>query len=110
MSASNEGVRVDGQGRVVVGGDIDVVSAPIIEAALRQAEQRLGDAATPLVVDVAGVDFIDSSGLRILLAASRRNGRLGRRLLLLSPGSSVDRLLSITGTTQMFDLEAAPGG
>jgi anti-sigma B factor antagonist len=105
MSASNEGVRIDPQGRVVVGGDIDVVSAASIETALRQAEAQLADATDAVVIDVSGVRFIDSSGLRILLAASRRNERADRRVVLRSPGSSVERLLGITGTAAMFDLE-----
>jgi anti-anti-sigma factor len=108
MSA-NEGVRVDSHGRVVVGGDIDVVSAPSIETALRQAEAKLGESTDAVVLDVSGVRFIDSSGLRILLAASRRNERAGRRVALRSPASSVERLLGITGTAAMFDLEHDQG-
>jgi anti-anti-sigma factor len=104
MSASNEAVRVDPQGRVVITGDIDVLSASPIEAVLRQLEEQLGTATAPVVIDVGKVAFIDSSGLRVLLAASRRNGLVGRRVVLMSPGATIDRLLGITGTTQMFDL------
>jgi anti-anti-sigma factor len=106
MSTSgNEGVRVEPQGRVVIVGDIDVVSAATIESALRQAELSLPDPSSPVVIDVGAVRFIDSSGLRILLAASRRNEMAGRRVALHSPSTSLERLLGITGTTSMFDLE-----
>jgi anti-anti-sigma factor len=108
MSTSNESVRVEPSGRVIIVGDIDVVSAPTIESALREAEERLDDPAAPVVIDVGAVRFIDSSGLRILLAASRRNERAGRRVALHSPTTALERLLGITGTTSMFDFGAGP--
>jgi anti-anti-sigma factor len=108
VSASREGVRVESHGTVVVSGDIDVVSAPQIETALRQAERTLDDSA-PVIIDVSAVAFIDSSGLRVLLAASRRSAEAGRRLVLRSPGHAVTRLLSITGTAAMFDLDPPAG-
>jgi anti-sigma B factor antagonist len=102
-------VRVDPQGHVVVSGDIDVVSAPSIEAALRQVEAQLeavpDQPASAVVIDVTDVGFIDSSGLRALLSASRRNEQLDRRVVLRSPGNSLKRLLDITGTATMFDLD-----
>lgn len=106
---ASDNVRVDPHGHLVVSGDIDVVSAPAIEAALRQVEAQLegatGQLAAPLVIDVTDVGFIDSSGLRALLSASRRNEQLGRRVVLRSPGNSLKRLLDITGTALMFDLD-----
>lgn len=104
MDVSDEAVRVDPQGHVIVTGDIDVVSAPIIEGAIRRAEAMISDT-TALVLDVGKVAFIDSSGLRVLLAASRRNEQFGRRVRLRSPGSTITRLLDITGTSAMFDLD-----
>ncbi|MCU1359419.1 MAG: anti-sigma-factor antagonist [Ilumatobacteraceae bacterium] len=104
MTASDEGVQVDVDGRVIVVGDIDVVSASTVEASIRQAETGLADGATSVVLDVRQVGFIDSSGLRVLLAASRRNEQAGRRVLLESPGHTLTRLLDITGTAIMFDI------
>jgi anti-anti-sigma factor len=106
MSATGDGIRVDRDGRIVVIGDIDVVSATSIEAALRQAEERAGESSDPIVLDARGVRFIDSSGLRILLAASNRNTRAGRRVVLESPGPTLVRLLEITGTGDMFVIDA----
>ncbi|MBI5088257.1 MAG: STAS domain-containing protein [Actinobacteria bacterium] len=105
MSEPDDGVSVDDQGRVIVVGDIDVVSAPLIEQAIRQAEDRRGESSRPLVMDVSKVRFIDSSGLRVLLAASSRNLRAGRRVVLESPGATLTRLLEITGTGDMFVVE-----
>ena len=102
------GVRVDPSGHVVVAGDIDVDSAPSIEAALRQVEARLSGAdgsTSSVIIDVGQVGFIDSSGLRALLSASRRNEQANRRVVLRSPGNALKRLLDITGTAMMFDLD-----
>jgi anti-anti-sigma factor len=105
VSASHEGVRIGPDGRVVVVGDIDVVSAPNIESVIRQAEAALAPEAAHVVIDVGAVGFIDSSGLRVLLAASRRSEQQGRRVLLHAPGATLQRLLDITGTAIMFDVE-----
>ena len=102
-------MTVEANGRVVLSGDIDVVSSASIEAALRQAEGQLDEAAVhppgALVIDVKAVGFVDSSGLRALLSASRRNAGVDRRVVLHSPGNSLKRLLDITGTAMMFDLD-----
>jgi anti-anti-sigma factor len=109
MSAPGDGVRIDAEGRVVVIGDIDVVSAPQIEASLREAEGALGESPRPLVLDAEGVRFIDSSGLRVLLAASSRNQRAGRPVVLERPGPTLERLLEITGTGSMFVISGGDG-
>lgn len=105
MRSPSDGVTIHQDGHVVVVGDIDVVSAPSIEDAIRRAEDPLGTG-RPLVIDVRGVGFIDSSGLRVLLAASRRAAAAGRRVELAGSGSALLRLLDITGTGSMFDLAA----
>ena len=58
---------------------------------------REGDG--PLVIDVGDVYFIDSSGLRSLLGASRRAKTRGSSVVLRSVGAEVSRLLEITGTS-----------
>ena len=61
-------------GVIVVHGDIDVAGGPILEAAIREREHD-----GPIVIDLGDVYFIDSSGLRSLLGASRRARIAGRR-------------------------------
>ena len=57
------------------------------------------------MLDLGDVDFIDSSGLRTLLGASRRAGERGTVVHLRNVGSAVRRMLDITGTTEQFQLE-----
>jgi len=69
---------------------------------LRQ-EGMLGDA-DDLVVDIEGVQFVDSSGLRSLLAAARRAASRDARLELRGVGPEIIRLFEITGTTDQFNI------
>src|SRR4051794_17064595 len=99
----NESLRVMlDDGMVVAEGDIDLAGGPLLDAAITRVEN-----ANPLVIDLAAVEFIDSSGLRSLLAASRRADARGTRVVLRRPSSGVVRLLTITGTTEQFDVEEA---
>ena len=98
----NESIRVvlDDNGVVVAEGDIDLAGGPVLDTAILRVEGP-----KPVVIDLARVEFIDSSGLRSLLAASRRAEGRGTRVALRSPSAGVVRLLSITGTTDQFDIE-----
>jgi len=90
----------DPSGVIVVHGDIDVAGGPILEAAILARE-----ATGPVVIDLVDVYFIDSSGLRSLLGASRRARERGTAVVLRGVGPEVLRLLQITGTTEHFSIE-----
>ena len=100
----NESIRVviDDAGTVIAEGDIDLAGGPLLEAAILRRE-----GSDPIVIDLAKVEFIDSSGLRSLLGASRRATDRGTAVILRSPSTGVMRLLSITGTTDQFTVEGA---
>ncbi len=72
-------------------GELDLDGAPRLEEALRQAEA--GDA-TSIVVDLGGLEFIDSTGLRLLVMAAERSDD-GRFSLLRGP-KQVHRVFEIT--------------
>lgn len=101
-------VHVAADGAIVASGDIDVAGGPILDAAIVEQEGRLS-AADPIVIDLTDVTFIDSSGLRSLLGASRRADERGAAVVLRSPSPSVRRLLEITGTTARFRIEGVDG-
>ena len=94
---------VDDDGIITVAGDIDMAGGPILEEVMLRREAEL-DVSGDLVVDVEGVQFIDSSGLRSLLAASRRAGTRSARLELRAVGPEVIRLFEITGTLDQFNI------
>lgn len=90
-------------GTISVSGDIDMSGGPILEELMLRREGMLG-VAEDLVVDVEGVQFIDSSGLRSLLAASRRAAGRSARLELRAVGPEIIRLFEITGTLDQFNI------
>ena len=57
------------------------------------------------VIDCSGVEFIDSSGLRVLLEAREVRVPHGGTVVLRSPTEAVMRLLEITSTDELFDIE-----
>jgi anti-sigma B factor antagonist len=89
-------------GRVVLRatGEVDLYSAGDFATALGEA----ADAAPDVTVDLSGVRFMDSTGLRALLQARRRAEDDGGRLrLLVDPSGAVARLLDLAGVTDLFD-------
>jgi anti-sigma B factor antagonist len=48
-------------------------------------------------IDMAGVQFIDSSGLRVLIGAHQRAATAKRKLLIGRPSKSVLRIIEISG-------------
>ena len=87
---------------ITVTGEIDSFSSPALE---QELEWVLGDGASNAVVDLAGVGFIDSTGLRVLLKALPRFTRRGGKLVLVSDDRRVLRTLEITGLDRKFELE-----
>jgi anti-sigma B factor antagonist len=99
-------LRVDDRedGVVAVAGDLDAGTADRLDRALRDREERHPD--RPVVVDVGEVAFMDSSGLRALVAASLRAGRRGTVVRLHNVGAELARLLEITGLRDQFGVAA----
>jgi anti-anti-sigma factor len=76
-------------------GEVDLSSAELLEDAMRQV--CAGRRATELVVDLGGVSFMDSTGLRTLLVGKALCARSGVELRVLPGHARVRRLLEITG-------------
>jgi anti-anti-sigma factor len=88
-------------------GELDIESARAVEAELASVE----DAAllARLVIDLRGVTFIDSSGLRLVIEASRRAETAAHRLALLPPGPRVFRAFQISGIDTVLPFEPVGG-
>lgn len=93
-------VNVQPQQRsVVLEGDVDLMTAPEVERAV--AELGLdGDVA--LAMDAVG--FLDSSGLRMIIATQMALHDAGHRLLIVDPSAAVRRVLEITGLEDKLDV------
>jgi len=82
----------------IVVGEIDASTAPTLEKAFDDLPNGTGR----IVLDLSDVSFIDSSGLRVLIALAGRADEEGRPVVLDRPSPTVARLLEITGLVELF--------
>ena len=75
-------------------GDLDIASAPELETLLTTAEAT---SASEIVVDLSGLKFIDSTGIRLLALADARSRQDGNRLSLLRGPAAVQRAFTLCG-------------
>lgn len=76
---------------LVLAGEIDAHTAPSLAAAIASCDQA------HILVDMAGIEFVDSSGLRVLIEAHQEAQAADRKIQISNPSSAVSRLLEISG-------------
>ena len=94
-----------GQTRVVLIGELDIASTDGLEKQLAAIEV---DSPGTLVLDLRRVEFIDSTGLRALIAADERARSQGRRLAVVRGPDAVARLLAVTQLDQRLEIVDDP--
>jgi anti-sigma B factor antagonist len=97
--------RLEGQTRVVLVGELDIASAETLERELETLE-----AVSPgtLVLDLRRVEFIDSTGLRAVIAADARARSAGRRFVIVRGSSAVERLFNVTQLDRRLEIVDDP--
>ena len=75
-----------------VTGEVDIATSPQLE---RELEKLLSAGQLDVVIDMAAVDFIDASGISVLIAAVNRALEAGGGILLRRPSKRVLRVLEI---------------
>ena len=85
---SDEGVEL-----VLVEGELDIATAPRLISVLNRAVQ---EALRSLVVDLSHVDFMDSTGLALLINAHRRLTRRSKGFAVVCPPGPLLRVFEIT--------------
>ncbi len=93
--------REGAQATVSVTGEIDLTSAPRLDD---EVTSLIEGSVEALMIELAGVSFMDSTGLRVLLKASKMLGTNGGRLVLRNPSDPVRRLLDVSGLTTYFQI------
>ncbi len=86
--------REDGVHTIRLAGELDVATAPRVEEELKQAEAS--DAAT-MVLDLSGLTFMDSTGVRLVLSAHARSRQDSDRLQLVRGSHAVHRVFELSG-------------
>ena len=92
-------VSLNGARVVAPAGRIDTTTAPALE---RHLESLLAAQERRLIVDLSGVDYISSAGLRVMLALARRMRDSGGALALCGVGGAVQQVFELAGFLPLF--------
>ena len=90
---------------ISVSGELDLASSPALEEELERVAQS---DAQVVVVDLRNLEFMDSTGLSVLVRAHQRAEENGRRLGLVNGSQQVQRLLTLTGVADRLTLTDVP--
>jgi anti-anti-sigma factor len=90
---------------VALSGELDLAGAVALEQELARLE---AEAAESVVLDLRGVGFMDSSGLRLIAVSSQRAQERGRRLALVPGPEQVMRVFDITRMRERLDFVDDP--
>jgi anti-anti-sigma factor len=93
---------------LAVRGEIDVAVAKRLSKELENLADAAGASGGHAVVDLSGVGFIDSSGVRELLKTQRRLQSEGGELVLRAPSAPCRRVLEVSGASVEFTIADAP--
>lgn len=86
---------------VFVSGDLDAVTAPELEKAL---SELIGTYAKPLVVNLEGVEYISSAGLRVILSTGKKMKEIEKQIFLAGLSGAVKKVFEISGFYEIFDI------
>lgn len=84
---------------VHLAGELDLGSAQLLSDTLVELE---AEKATPLILDLSGLTFLDCSGLSVLVGAYNRARRYDRELVVTNPQKSVRRILLLTDCSYLL--------
>ena len=95
----------DGRAVVRVSGEFDLAATEAVENALVSVENG---AANEIVLDLRGVTFLDSTGLRAITSADHRARDAGHVLKIVRGPEQVQKLLYVTGMDKLLPLVDDP--
>ena len=99
-------VRSQGQATIIrVSGELDLASSPALQEEL---DRVAASDARLLIIDLRALDFMDSTGLSVLVRAHQRAEEHGRELAMVKGPQQVQRLLSLTGVADRLTLADSP--
>ena len=90
---------------ITVAGELDLASSPALQEELDRvaaSDSRL------VIIDLRELDFMDSTGLSVLVRAHQRAEEHGRRLAMVKGPQQVQRLLSLTGVADRLTVVDSP--
>lgn len=87
---------------ISVRGEVDLHTAPKVQYAIGRATANEG--ASTVVVDMGSITFIDSTALSMLARAKRSLEEEGISFRIAEPSDPVERIFSVTGFRDYFDI------
>jgi anti-sigma B factor antagonist len=91
----------DGGHLIAITGELDLAATPELSTVMMMAVRAPGSL---VVLDLAAVEFVDSSALGTVLKASGETEAAGKRLRIVCVDGPVRRLLEMTNLTNRFQL------
>lgn len=92
---------------VTVGGEIDVYTAPVLR---EKFNELVGEGHYQLVVDMEGVEFLDSTGLGVLVGGLKKVRQHEGGLHLVCTSEKILKVFRITGLTKVFPIHDSIDG
>jgi len=86
-------------------GELDLASVPTLENAMADATF---DGMAEIVLDLRGLEFIDSTGLRAILLQDKRSTERGQAFALVRGSEQVQRLLDMTHVEEHLRIVSSP--
>ena len=104
MDLSLETRQDNGRTIIEVGGEIDVYTAPKLR---EQLIELVSDGCYHIVVDLEKVDFLDSTGLGVLVGGLKRVRNHDGSLQLVCTQEKILKIFRITGLTKVFPIHSS---
>jgi len=99
-------VRTEGAAAIIaVSGELDLASSPAFQ---EQLERISGPETELLVIDLRELDFMDSTGLSIIVGAHQRLTEQGCSVSIVRGAQQVERLLDLTGVAERLRVVDTP--
>lgn len=104
MDLSLETRPVDGRMVVAVGGEIDVYTAPRLR---EKITELVAEGHYTLLIDLEGVDFLDSTGLGVLVGGLKKVRAHDGSMELVCSQDRLLKIFRITGLAKVFTIHAS---
>ena len=107
MDLSLETRQEDGHTIIEVGGEIDVYTAPKLRDKITEL---VGEGHHDLVIDMEGVDFLDSTGLGVLVGGLKKVRAYDGSMELICSQDRLLKIFRITGLAKVFTIHDSEAG
>ena len=95
--------EADGRVRVAVSGEVDLFTSPRLQAEATKQLER-----SPVLLDLTGVEFLDSSGIRVIDGLMRLSAESGNELRVAPTlPAGVEQVLRLTGLLEVLPMDDA---